>query len=138
MIAAGVGSYWRSWDRGYTAQFALYSAFWPDEWTQANINGMPSPIYASGGSWPGGGTDKPSTLNLYNMQFLRMKNMSVSYTIPAELSKRVGIQGVKLFINMENPFMIYNLCPKVMEPEATEGSYYPILRSYSLGVNITL
>ena len=138
MIAAGVGSYWRSWDRGYTANFSLYSAFWPDEWTQANINGMPSPIYAAGGSWPGGGTDKPSTLNLYNMQFLRMKNMSVSYTIPAELSKRVGIQGVKLFINMENPFMIYKLCPKIMEPEATEGSYYPILRSYSLGVNITL
>lgn len=72
------------------------------------------------------------------MQFLRMKNMSLSYTIPSDLSRKAGIQGLKLFINMENPFMIYKLCPEVMEPESTEGSSYPILRSYSLGVNITL
>jgi len=137
-IAAGVGSYYRSWDRGYTANFSMYSAFWGNEWTPSNINGMPSPIYALGGGWPGGGTDKASTLNLYNMQFLRMKNMSVSYTIPSAISRKAGIQGVKLFINLENPFMIYKLCPKLMEPEATEGGAYPILKSYSLGVNITL
>ena len=138
MIAAGVGSYWRGWERGFTSQFSLYNTFWPNEWTPANINGQPSPLYALGGSWPGGGTDKPSTLNTYNMQFLRMKNMSLSYTIPSDLSRKVGIQGVKLFINMENPFMIYKLCPKVMEPESLEGNAYPILRSYSLGINISL
>jgi hypothetical protein len=67
-----------------------------------------------------------------------MKNMSLSYTIPNGISSKVGVLGLKLFINMENPFMIYKLCPKVMEPESTEGSSYPILRSYSLGINISL
>lgn len=138
MVAAGVGSYWRAWDRGLTSNFALFSDFWPNEWTPANINGDPSPLYAVGGSWPGGGTDKPSTLNTYNMSFLRMKNVSLNYAIPTNLTKKVGIQGLKLFVNMENPFMIYKLCPKILDPESNEGNNYPILRSYSLGVNITL
>jgi hypothetical protein len=50
----------------------------------------------------------------------------------------VGIQGVKVYVNMENPFMIFKMTPKQYDPESSEGNSYPILRNYSLGVNITL
>ena len=138
MIAAGVGASWRAWDRGVTASFQEFSDFWPNEWTASNINAAPSPLYASGGSWPGGGTDKPSTLNTYNMSFMRMKHISLGYAIPNVLLQRLGIKGLKVIANVENPFMIYKMCPQVMDPESTEGNNYPILRNYSLGVNITL
>jgi TonB-linked SusC/RagA family outer membrane protein len=137
MIAAGVGYYHRSWDRGIIG-IGSFQNLWENEWTWSNINGGPSPLYAAGGGWPGGGTDKPSTLNLYNMTFLRMKNISLSYNIPSLLSRKVGIQGVKVYVNMENPFMIFKMTPKQFDPESAEGNAYPILRNYSLGVNISL
>jgi hypothetical protein len=67
-----------------------------------------------------------------------MKNISLAYNIPALLSRKVGIQGVKVYVNMENPFMIFKMTPKQYDPESSEGNSYPILRNYSLGVNITL
>jgi hypothetical protein len=67
-----------------------------------------------------------------------MKNISLGYNIPAQISRKVGIQGVKVYMNMENPFMIFKMCPKQYDPESAEGSAYPILRNYALGVNITL
>jgi hypothetical protein len=137
-IAAGTGSHWRGWDRGYTSQFQLFTDFWPNEWTPSNINAEPSPLYSGAGSWPGGGTDKVSTYNIYNMVFLRVKNISLAYNIPVKLTKRVGVERFKLYMNMENPFMIYKLAPRPMDPESAETTTYPILRNYSLGVNITL
>ena len=138
MIAAGVGAYWRAWDRGVTSLFAQFSDFWPNEWTASNINAGPSPLYAIGAGWPGGGTDKPSTLNTYNMSFMRMKHISLGYTIPNVFLQKLGIKGLKVIANVENPFMFYKMCPQVMDPESNEGNSYPILRNYSLGVNITL
>ncbi len=142
MIAAGVGFYHRNWDRGIVG-VGSFANLWENEWTPWNINSGPSPLYAglygpNSFNFPGGGTDKPSTLNLYNMTFLRMKNISLAYNIPAVLSRKVGIQGVKVYMNMENPFMIFKMCPKQYDPESAEGNYYPILRNYSLGVNVTL
>ena len=138
MIAAGTGAFWRAWDRGTTSNFSEFTDFWPNAWTASNINAGPSPLYALGGSWPGGGTDKPSVLNTFNMSFMRMKNMSLGYRIPSPLLQKLGIQGLKVYANIENPFMIYKLCPQVMDPESTEGLAYPILKNYSIGVNITL
>jgi len=137
-IAAGTGAHWRGWDRGLTSQFQLFTDFWPNEWTSSNINGDPSPLYSGAGSWPGGGTDKVSTLNIYNMGFLRVKNISLAYNIPTKLTKKVGIERFKVYMNMENPFMIYKLAPRPMDPESAETVIYPILRSYSLGFNVTL
>ena len=142
MIAAGVGFWHGTWDRGIIG-VGSFANLWNNEWTLSNINSGPSPLYAglygpNNFNFPGGGTDKPSTLNLYNKTFLRMKNISLAYNIPAQLSRKIGIQGVKLYVNMENPFMIFKMCPKQYDPESSEGNNYPILRNYSLGVNITL
>ncbi len=138
MIAAGAGAYWRAWDRGLTSVFGQYYNFWPNEWTPANINAGPSALHSILQIWAGGGTDKPSTLNLYNMAFLRMKNMSLGYTIPEKMTRKIGLQGVKFYMNIENPFMIYKMCPQSMDPESNEAVNYPILRSYSIGVNVTI
>ena len=72
------------------------------------------------------------------MGFLRVKNISLAYNIPTKLTKKVGIERFKVYMNMENPFMIYKLAPRVMDPESAETVIYPILRSYSLGFNVTL
>jgi TonB-linked SusC/RagA family outer membrane protein len=143
MIAAGVGYYSRNQNGGLVG-IGAFQNLWFNEWTPWNINEAgPSPMY--GGlygpnnlNFPGGGVTMGSTINLFNMTFLRMKNISLGYNIPAQISRKVGIQGVKVYMNMENPFMIFKMCPKQYDPESAEGSAYPILRNYALGVNITL
>jgi hypothetical protein len=142
MIAAGVGFYHRFINGGLLA-IGQFQNFWPNEWTTWNINAGPSPMYGAGSgpnslSMPGGAVTAQSTYWLKNATFLRMKNISLAYNIPAHLSRKVGIQGVKVYMNMENPFMIFKMCPKQYDPESAEGSSYPILRNYALGVNITL
>jgi hypothetical protein len=67
-----------------------------------------------------------------------MKNMSLSYTIPAKITTKVGIQGLKFYVNVENAFIIFKKCPSYMDPESIDAAGYPILRVYSLGVNLSL
>lgn len=139
MLAAGTGGYWAPQVRGLTSLFERVSDFWPDEWTPSNINsGHPSPIYSIHANWAGGRLDYPNTYTTYNMSFLRMKNMSLSYTIPAKITTKVGIQGLKFYVNVENAFIIFKKCPSYMDPESIDAAGYPILRVYSLGVNLSL
>ena len=72
------------------------------------------------------------------MAFLRMKNISLGYTIPEKITVKIGLQRVKFYMNIENPFMIYKMCPQSMDPESNEAVNYPILRSYSIGVNVSI
>ncbi len=139
MLAAGTGGYWASQVRGLTSLFERVSDFWPDEWTPASINtGHPSPIYSIHANWAGGRIDYPNTYTTYNMSFLRMKNMSLSYKVPAKILSKAGLQGLKFYMNVENAFMIFKKCPDYMDPESIDAAGYPILRVYSVGVNFTL
>ena len=138
MIAAGTGAIWQN----VTGNFQNYYDFWPNQWNFDNINARPSLIYAGKygdyGNLPTAGSGLASDFYLRNMCFMRMKNISVSYTIPKSLLHKLGIQGLKFYVNMENPFMIYKMCPKYIDPESRDQTLYPILRNYSLGLNLTL
>ncbi len=138
MIAAGTGAIWQN----VAGNFQNYLDYWPNQWNFDNINAGPSLIYAGKysdyGLLPTAGSGMAADYYLRNMGFMRMKNISLSYTIPNFLLHKVGIQGLKFFVNMENPFMIYKMCPKYIDPESRDQTLYPILRNYSLGLNITL
>ncbi len=138
MIAAGTGAFWQN----VIGNFQNYYDFWPNTWNFDNINAGPSNIfggkYSDYGLLPTAGTDKAADYYLRNMAFMRMKNISLSYMIPKSVLHKLGIQGLKFFVNMENPFMIYKMCPKYIDPESRDQTAYPILRNYSLGLNLTL
>ena len=73
--------------------------------------------------------------------YLRLKNLQIGYTIPAEISSKVFVKQARIFISGSNLLTITKF-PKSMDPETTPVSYavgavYPISRSYSAGVNIT-
>ena len=90
---------------------------------------------------------------MVNMAYLRMKNITVGYTIPVDLTKKAYIQRARVYFSCENPFFIYNGAGKYsIDPELTRGeaaSAYsangnaamyrvaPILRTYSFGLQVT-
>ena len=90
---------------------------------------------------------------LINMAYLRMKNITVGYTIPADITKKAYIQKARIYFSAENPFFIYNGAGEYkIDPELTRGEaanayssagvaslfrVAPMMKSYSFGLQVT-
>lgn len=75
-----------------------------------------------------------------NASFLRVKNVQIGYTLPQAISKKVGINNLRVYLSGQNLFS-FNSFYKGWDPEneiATgDGpSYYPINSIYSFGLNL--
>ncbi|MDR0757864.1 MAG: SusC/RagA family TonB-linked outer membrane protein, partial [Tannerella sp.] len=104
-----------------------------DRWSPTNLNGsMPraggnnnsNDIYASD-FW------------IQNASFLRLKNLEIGYTLPSHLYRKLYIKNLRLYFSGYNLFTISQI--KILDPETSsaDGSYYPQLRIYNAGINIT-
>jgi TonB-linked SusC/RagA family outer membrane protein len=71
-----------------------------------------------------------------NASYLRIKNIQFGYTLPDKLIKKIGVSKLHLYVQCENPLTIHHF-PEGWDPEInTEGTYYPILKTYTFGLNI--
>ncbi|MCI5719391.1 MAG: TonB-dependent receptor [Bacteroidales bacterium] len=71
---------------------------------------------------------------LFNGAYFRIKNVSLGYTIPKQLSQKLKMQSLRFYINISDPLCI-NKFPKGYDPEAI--GHYWVLTSYLFGVSIT-
>lgn len=71
---------------------------------------------------------------LFNGAYLRLKNVTLGYTIPKELTGRINMQGIRLYVSL-NDFFTINKFPKGWDPENT-GANYPITSSFIFGTSI--
>lgn len=82
---------------------------------------------------------QPSTFWLKDGSYLRLKNIQFSYTLPDKLISRVSIQKLSLFLNAENWFTFSRF--KEFDPETTVNVstlyHYPMLKTFSFGINVT-
>jgi len=77
---------------------------------------------------------------LFNGAYLRVKNLTLGYTLPRNMVQNYGLENVRIYGSLENPF-IFNHLPKGLDPtlsNAGQGLGYPIMRAYSFGVSVTL
>ena len=90
----------------------------------------------------------PQTKYLVNMAYLRLKNITLGYTLPQRLTKRAYIQTLRLYASTENPCLLYKgngdlpLDPEMNAGQGalsygTWGRTYPITRSWSVGLQAT-
>ena len=70
-----------------------------------------------------------------NGAFVRLKNVNLSYTVPSEYSSKLGMSSLSLNVNATNVFLITGF--KEYDPDQDTLDSYPILKSYSLGVNLS-
>jgi TonB-linked SusC/RagA family outer membrane protein len=68
--------------------------------------------------------------------YMRLKNVSIGYTLPFRISNRYGISQVKFFVNGQNLFTAASY--DAVDPEVTSFRSYPIMRVISGGLNIKL
>lgn len=102
-------------------------------WTYLNPNGN-LPTGLSDNTY--GGYQGNSDYWVINGSFLKVKNMTLGYSLPAELLKR-KVASVRFFIDVQNAFTLTSDRLKGMDPEVDQYNYYPLTRSYSVGVNAT-
>jgi TonB-linked SusC/RagA family outer membrane protein len=87
------------------------------------------------------------TRYLQNASYIRLKDLTIGYSLPAEIVQKIHFQNVQVYFTGQN---IWTYSPmfkitKDIDPEAIEpgpGSYdgmtYPMLKSYTFGLKFTL
>lgn len=103
---------------------------------RTNLNSKNGRLTMNYGSEQNGGSNY-STLWLYKADYLKLRNVTLGYTIPNKWLKKAQLRDVRLFVSGEN-LLTFTKFPG-MDPEFTESlQYYANPKQYSLGVNIKL
>jgi TonB-linked SusC/RagA family outer membrane protein len=76
---------------------------------------------------------------LANASYLRLQNITLSYTFPKMICEKLHISQLKVFASGENLYTWDHL-PEGLEPEMLDAGawQYPFMKKISFGVNITL
>lgn len=70
-----------------------------------------------------------------NGSFLRLKTMEVGYNLPEQTLSRIGVEGLRVYANGSNLFVLSSF--DLWDPEqGSNGLGYPIQRVFNLGVNV--
>jgi TonB-linked SusC/RagA family outer membrane protein len=93
----------------------------------------------------------PQTGYMLNGAYLRFKNLTIGYTLPASLTQRVHLSNVRFYVSGENIYE-WSALKKFYDPESINlndvidpnvnsnrsgnGYAYPWQRRYSIGVNV--
>ena len=76
--------------------------------------------------------------------FLRLKNLTIGYTIPSNISQKIGMKNLRAYVTATNLFTLTKysgLNPEVNISSSTtpgvDNGNYPLARTYTFGLNIT-
>lgn len=109
-----------------------------NRWTgEGTSNRIPRYVIGDGYNW------QSSDLYVYDGSFCRLKNMQLGYTIPRNLTRKIGVQKFRAFVAVENlaTWTKYH----GYDPEISSGSekssgvdfgVYPQARTWTIGFNI--
>jgi len=111
---------------------AMPQAIAGDYWTEERTDAFyPAPYNLAGSS---------TTLNmqvqskyLLNMAYLRIKNITIGYTLPSNLTERVKISKLRIYTSLENFFTFDHLGTLPIDPEEIAGYSMWNSSNYNLG-----
>ncbi len=99
---------------------AMPAAIADNYWTEDNIGAFYPAAYNMAGANSGNNMQVQSKY-LLDMSYLRIKNMTFGYSLPASLLDRVGINTLRVYAALENMVTWDNLNGLPIDPEAING-----------------
>lgn len=72
--------------------------------------------------------------------YMRLKVLQIGYSLPQTLLQKVGIKGLRVFVQGENLFTLTDYTgydPEVGTRNGLDGGTYPQARTYTIGANIS-
>lgn len=150
------GMFWGKYARPYSMQPISHIG---NQWTAEDPN--PDAFWPKTASYLA--TDAKGTLGkvandryLVDASYCRLKNITLEYSLPEKVVRKMKMEGFKIYLSGENLFTMSPMkkWTKVFDPEVissgdsdlngvynaqskADGNSYPMLRSVTLGVNIT-
>lgn len=151
---ANISLDWKNWNlevlfQGVTGVDAYYSAPYSfgldtsgdgltplsvqtDYWTPDNPNAR-YPRLAPNATY--GNNGHQSDFWFFDASYCRVKYMQLGYTFDQIGLKKIGISNIRLYINAQNPFTFAK--DDLVDPESRgQMSSYPLVKTYSFGVNL--
>lgn len=117
-----------------------------DFWTPTNTNAKWPRLSSPGSASNSNNFGKSSSLYLLDASYIRLKNIQIGYTLPQDLTKRIGIQSLRININAQNLLTLTK--NSFIDPESSEynanmsnsgansGRNYPTLIYYGCGLDV--
>lgn len=146
--------FWGQYGRSYSMSFPWFSERYTDD--NPDVNAYWPRLVGYTGSSSGSIYSTPNTHFLQKARYIRLKNLTIDYSLPKEVVKKIGLSNLKIFVTGENllTFTPLKKHAKNFDPEGIsagdsdiqstrgsdnsgDGEGYPILRSYTIGLNIT-
>ena len=104
-----------------------------DCWTEENRNAyFPRSTYDNVT-----GNRQTQTRYLQDASYLRLKNLTIGYTLPKSLLEKWKIDNVRIYMSGQN-LLTFDHLFDIYDPETVSISSYPLQKSISFGLNITL
>lgn len=145
---ADASLFWGQYNRPYSW---LPADVLKNEWSPTNPNGYFPRLRGYVALNSGTELTVQQSKYLQNTGYVRLKNLSFGYNIPAALVRKAGIASAKVYFTGQNLWVwspMYKIM-KTMDPEVVDGSDpelttgagngmdYPMMKTYTVGLNIT-
>ena len=124
---------------------AMLTAIYKNHWSTDNMSNHPLwprlstdnlTVHNPQEDWYNGREVRKSTYFMKNGKFLRCQSLEFAYNLPKEVSRKMLLSNLKVFVRANNPFIISNF--KIWDVELGENGFnYPIQKTYSVGVNVS-
>ncbi len=103
-----------------------------------NVNSYyPRPLF---GGWKNYQTQ---TRWLQDASYIRLKNIQLGYTLPLDITEKIGVNKLRAYISAEN-ICTWTKLSEIFDPETTDkqswygnGKIYPLSKTVSIGLSVT-
>src|SRR5690606_15582292 len=103
---------------------------WNNSWSVENRNATMPRLFGSNN------TNPQQTFWLYDLSYVRLKNVQLGYHIPNQLLTKVGINDIRVYGTAENLLTFTKFHGVDPEKQIDVNDPYPLIKSFSLGINI--
>ncbi|MDR0558710.1 MAG: TonB-dependent receptor [Prevotellaceae bacterium] len=139
--------WWYDVNNPYQEFWSSYLSTWRtpglhirDRWTPENPNGYyPRLFHRSAQNGNTAEWMRANTRYIQDASYLRLKNVTIGYTLPEKLTGKAGISRVRVYFSGENLWTLSHIFVDSIDPETlgtTNYSTYAMQRVLSLGLNI--
>jgi TonB-linked SusC/RagA family outer membrane protein len=139
--AAGRKDFWLNAYNNTSFSAARYAATWDhwnNPWSWDNRTGPWPRLGGSNNQNTGATGAGMSTYWLDDMSYIRVKNVQVGYTVPKKLISKAGVNNLRIAGSAENIGTLTNFRGLDPEKAGSNNNAYPLVKSYSLSIQLGL
>ncbi|WP_276484327.1 SusC/RagA family TonB-linked outer membrane protein [Paraflavitalea pollutisoli] len=131
--------FWGPYSRSY---YSFTPTDFPGKiWSPENPNAY-FPLLRSYEALNDGGTMRqPTDKYMQDLAYIRLKNLSIGYTLPSSIMKKLGLSNCRFYVTGENLFTLTKFDTKYIDPEQASaevnGRVYPFMKSYAFGLDLS-